>query len=683
MLKKDFTSFDLHAIVRELKDKLADSRVNNVYQLDAKTLLLKLHKSNEPPIRLILEAGRRLHLTAYSLEKPQQPPAFCMTLRKYLPGNWLINVEQHEFERLVVFHFRSKLGELKLILELFGEGNIVLADERGNILQALYFKRMRDRNIVRNEPYQVPPALGQNPFKTSKEELQSKLKVAGDAQVVRALVRLLGLGGVYSEELLLRAGVEKTKRCNVLSAVEVEKVFGALQDLLTAVSNKKLEPSIVLDTAGGFLDVVPFKLKRYEGFKQNTYGTFNEALDEFYVRVTAAEKAVAGVDVTKLKRESERLKRMILEQEQALREDEEKGACDKRIGDTIYAHFNELQTLLMKFSAAWHEGRDLQAIVSEVTANKKAGRSPETFYVSFDSKNLAVIVWAEELTFYLSARKTLYENAAEFYDRGKRAKQKMQSVATALKDSKNQLVEIEKKLTEVEALKQAAPAEALEELESRRIEAKEWFEKFRWFTSSEGFMVVAGKDVVTNEVLIKKYTDSYDVVFHAEIVGAPFAVVKTGGKEPTAQALKEAAEFAASLSRAWRENMGSVDVYWVKPEQLGKGGPSGEFVPHGAFAVAGKRNWMRGTPLRLAIGIVEGKEGNRFIGGPVDAVKAKTKAYLTIVPGDAEGKELLKQVLRSLTLKLPKEQRQRLLKTSIESIREFVPYAKGRIEAHK
>ena len=83
MTKKDFTSFDLYAIVHELKDKLTDARVNNVYQIDSKTLLLKLHKANAPPMRLVLEAGRRLHLTAYSLEKPQEPPPFAMAVRKY------------------------------------------------------------------------------------------------------------------------------------------------------------------------------------------------------------------------------------------------------------------------------------------------------------------------------------------------------------------------------------------------------------------------------------------------------------------------------------------------------------------------------------------------------------------------------------------------------------------------
>jgi hypothetical protein len=69
----------------------------------------------------------------------------------------------------------------------------------------------------------------------------------------------------------------------------------------------------------------------------------------------------------------------------------------------------------------------------------------------------------------------------------------------------------------------------------------------------------------------------------------------------------------------------------------------------------------------------------RFVGGPVEAVKAKTKAYVSIGTGDVAGKELLKQVLRLLALKLPREQREKVGKASIERIREFVPYAKGRI----
>ncbi len=675
--KKDFSSFDLHAVTHELKDKLADARVNNVYQLDDKTLLMKLHKTNQQPMRLILQAGRRLHLTNYAPEKPQTPPPFCMTLRKYLPGAWIASLEQYEFERIAILHFRAKEGELRLILEFFGEGNIILTDQNGIILQALFFKKMRDRNILRNQPYQFPPSAAKNPFNITQADFEDGLKAAGETDVVRTIVRFLGVGGTYAEELLLRANVDKAKPCNTLTAAETDALFAALQTLLAAVSTQPLEPNIVLDEKDAFLDVVPFKLKRYAGFKLQTYASFSEALDEFYMRVVAAEKALAGIDVGQFKREADRLKRMIAEQENELKRDEQKSEQDKQIGDTIYAHFNELQALLEGFASAWREGKDIRAIVTKVNEAKKAGKAPLTFFKSFNGKRLVIDLTVDDLSFSLSLRQNLYENANEYYDAGKAAKQKMVAVEAALAESRKKLAEVEEELGKAEALKTAAPAEALEELETRRVQTKEWFEKFRWFRSSEDFLVVAGKDVVSNEVIVKKYASPGDVVFHAELTGAPFTVIKTEGKEPGEATLNEAAQYAASFCRGWRENLGAVDVYWVKPEQLTTSGPSGESVPKGAFFVNGKRNWYRGTPLKVAIGYCPDED--QFVGGPVEAVKAKTKIYVVLVPGDMTGKDFLKQILRSLTLKLPKEQRDGVSKASVEAIREFVPYTKGRL----
>jgi predicted ribosome quality control (RQC) complex YloA/Tae2 family protein len=278
-------------------------------------------------------------------------------------------------------------------------------------------------------------------------------------------------------------------------------------------------------------------------------------------------------------------------------------------------------------------------------------------------------------------RKTLFESASEFYKRSKRAKQKMEGAQVALNDYLSRLQEAKAKVDEAQALEFVKPAEALGMLEKRRVKRKEWFEKFRWFVSSDGFLVVAGKDAVTNEVLIKKYTDSGDVVFHADIVGAPFVVIKREEREPGEKCLREAGEFAAAFSRGWREGFASVDVYWVKPEQLSKGAPSGESVGRGAFVVRGERNWMRGVPLRIAVGVALDEETGvgRIGGGPVEAVKAKTTAHVVIVPGDLSGKELFKRVLRSLAGKVSKDLREAILSLSVESAREFIPFGKGTV----
>lgn len=679
MRKKEFTSFDIAAATKELKLAITDSRVNNIYQLDEKTLVFKLHKTDAPPIRLIVEAGRRLHSTVYAPESPATPPEFCMSLRKYLRSAWLVGIDQYEFERIVTVTFRTKDGLLGLVAELFGEGNIILTSEKNQIMQALFFKRMRDRNILRNETLMLPPPSGKNPFKLTMPELQEGLEKAGEAEVVRAMSRFLGIGGVYAEEMLLRAGVEKSKPCKNLTLDEAKGIFDSLQGLLSKIAEYNLEPNIVLEQDGSFLDVVPLKLKRYEGFKTKDYKTFNEAADEFFLQVIAAEKAVASVEVGKLKQEAERLKRVVADQEKSISQEEKKTEVDKTIGNTIYSHLNELQTYIETLLRANREGKDWTTIAEALEA-KKGGEEPYAWVESFDGRNLGLNMCIDGLRFSINLRRSIYENANEYYERGKKAKQKTAGAQTALEESKKRLEQIEKELARAEELKSLKPGEIVEALAKRKLERenKEWYEKFRWFTSSDGFLVVAGKDTVSNEVLIKKYTTQEDIVFHAEISGAPFTVVKSEGKTVPDQTLREAGEFAASFSRAWRENAGSADVYWVKVDQLSKSGPSGESVPHGAFAVVGKRNWMRGVPLKVAVGITVNDETS-FVGGPVDAVKAKTKAYIVLLPGDYVGKELLQRILRSLMLKMPKEQREKLGKTSIEQIREYVPYTKGTI----
>jgi predicted ribosome quality control (RQC) complex YloA/Tae2 family protein len=682
LLKKEFTSFDVAATAREMREQILGSHVNNVYQLDPKTLMLKLHMVDHSPLQLVLKAGGHLHLTAYSVEKPLRPTAFCMALRSYVRNARLVGVEQYEFERVVILSLKTAKGFLKLVLEVFGDGNIILVGEDSKILQALTYRRMRDRNVLRSEVFHFAPSSGRNPLRTSLEELYNGLKSSGNVEVVRALSRFLSIGGEYSEETLARANIEKSGSCDALSSDEVKAIHNSLQGLLQQVTTDVLEPCIVLADDGGLIDVIPFKLRLYE--RQNVrlqyYKSFNEALDEFYTQVSVVEKAKAGIEVDKLKNEAERLKRMIREQEKLLTEGEAKAEVDRRIGDTIYAHLGELQALLDKLLTGRRGDEDQRKVAARVSAEKQKGLMPSAIFESVDNSGLTVTVSVDGLRFRLHSHRTLFENASEFYERAKETKQKIKGARNALEDSYKQLATVEKKMREAEELDRGKPAEALERLARRKIKPKKWFEKFRWFVSSDGFLVVAGKDAVTNELLVKYHSGIDDVVFHADIVGAPFVVVKTETKNPSQQCLSEAAEFAAAFSRAWREGFGSVDVYWVSPEQLSKGGPSGESVGRGAFVVRGQRHWVRGVKLELAVGVmVDSIDTIQFVGGPVGSVNAKTKVYVKIVPGDMPGKELAKLALQVLARKSSKELQEKTAKASIEELRDYIPFNKGRI----
>ncbi|MEM2816028.1 MAG: ribosome rescue protein RqcH [Candidatus Bathyarchaeia archaeon] len=679
MQKREFTSFDLAAVIRELREPIINSRLINIYQIDDKSLLFKLRDRDGRSLALLLEAGKRLNLTSYIQEKPLTPPSFCMALRKHLKGGWIVDVEQYEFERIAILHFRSGAGNFKLALELFGEGNVILVGEDGKILQALVYKRMRDRNILRGEPFLFPPPAGHNPFKVSKEELLRGLSGFGDMEVVRALTRFLGLGGIYAEEVLLRTGIEKTTRCSSLNPSHVEAIYNCLNEMLLQVTSGTLEPCVILDEAGGFVDATPLRLKRYEGLRHQVYSSFNEALDEFYSRVAALEKSQATEENEKeIRKEIERLRRVMNEQEKALQEIKQRAERMKRIGDTIYAYSAEIQTLLDKFSSAGRFDKSLDEVVSELTESKRLGEK-HVLFESLDKGKMLITISVDDLKFQIDLRADLYSNASRFYEESKAAKRKLEGAKEALENTRKKIEALEARLREIEEEKLVKSAEVFEELAKRRIKQKKWFEKFRWFMSSDGFLVVAGKDAANNEALIKKYTRPGDIVFHADITGAPFVVVKTEGRSPSEQCLREAGEFAATLSRGWRESFAAVDVYWVYPEQLSKSGESGEYVPRGAFVVRGKRNWMRNMPLKIAVGVFfdEETKGLSFISGPVDAVKAKTQAYVVVAPGDIEGKELFRIILRELASKVPAELQKKVLEASLEEIRSLIPYGRG------
>ena len=164
MLKEVMTSFDVAAATHEINEQVNGAHVAKIYQIGTQTLLLRLRKPNQPRLQLLMEAGKRLHLTSYAHETPTRPSAFCMSLRKYLDNGVIKMVRQHEFERIAVTEIATRHGIYKLVTELFGGGNVILVDPEGKILQAMTYKRMRDRNILRSESFQHPPARGKNPL---------------------------------------------------------------------------------------------------------------------------------------------------------------------------------------------------------------------------------------------------------------------------------------------------------------------------------------------------------------------------------------------------------------------------------------------------------------------------------------------------------------------------------------
>ena len=227
----------------------------------------------------------------------------------------------------------------------------------------------------------------------------------------------------------------------------------------------------------------------------------------------------------------------------------------------------------------------------------------------------------------LDVKKSLNQNLQNIFDRIKYIKKKIDGISKSI-----ELIETKK------------PKAKPESNENKKT-IKEWYEGFRWFVSSDNFLVVGGKDARSNEHLIRKNMKVNELIFHTDITGSPFVLIKNpDNKTIPEKTIEEAAQFCASFSKAWKIGMSIADVYYISPDQIKKEGG----LPTGSFMIYGKRNWIRRITLELTIGISD----KGVIYGPKNSVLKKTKNYFSVVPSEEnfivppEFKEFENDILR-------------------------------------
>ena len=643
---KSMTNVDISTICQELNDLLVGARVDKSFQPTKDTVVMRFHKAGTGRLDLVIQAGKRIHISQYPLTNPQNPPSFPMLLRKRVKGANVVSIQQHNFDRVVEIKMKKE-ETYTLIVELFAKGNIILLNESNEIILPLKRKHWSDRDISSKKEYLFPTEKGINPLTLTIEEFKEIVVGGEDEEIVRVLATN-GLGSLYAEEIMLNTDISKKTICSNLNAEEIGTIYNALKTLFEPLEKKEFTPMIVnnrkeieeLERENPNKkykvkeDVISINLKQYETFEKVKYESFNEACDEFYSskvknEITDIQEAAWNKKVSKF---SKRLEN----QEETLRNFEKTIEDSQRKGELLFTNYVQVDNILNVIKDAREKDYGWKEIGKTLKDAKKSGMAEAQIFESMDPLG-NITLKIDDASIALDSKKSIPDNAEVYYEKAKKAKRKIKGALIAIENTKRQLADMEAK-------KEKAMSNIM--IPQKRVKKNlKWYEKLRWFVSSDGILVVCGRDAGTNEAVVKKYLEQNDIYLHADIHGAPSVVAKVPSDSLNDNLLKELGEFSASFSSAWSKNFTSQDVYWVEQDQVSKTPVSGEFVPKGAFIIRGHRNYIRGCKLEISIGLVDYDGEKRIMAGPTDAMKHYTQKFVTIKPGYTKKEKIAKEIL--------------------------------------
>ena len=627
MLQRQLSSFDIYTLVFELQ-RIKNSIIEKSYQVSQDEIIIKItHVATKNKEILYIKNGNFLTVTDKSFTTPDRPSNFVMALRKYVQNGRILDITQHEFDRIINIRIGKKEGIFTLIVEFFSEGNIILVDPNGFIIIPFLQQTWSHRKVKGRQRYYPPPSQI-NPLSISKHTF-SEILQESNADIVRTLAVKLNLSGPIAEEILQKTDIDKTTEAKKISENQQSYIFTTLQDFILRFKNHDYQ-TVVIKKNDILFDVLPLPFTSYHDSEMIPVETFTKGLSMLIPSNESTQKK--SPDESKRDETIGKLNRMLAQQQNKINELDEIINQKKQEGELIYLHYTTVNNLLQTIQKAMNEKDKNEAITSINNLGMVRVFDPK--------KNKLIITLTDAFNHLvdipLHFKKRVSENAEYAYDESKKAQKKKHGAEKSIKKTQETLDKVIQDKQQIERQKQQ------QKLKEKKDTKRSWFEQYRWTISLQGNLILGGKDAKTNEQLIKKHMEKHDRYVHADIHGSPSCIVKKktyDGKllEISDRTLDEACLFAACYSRAWKQ-FSEAQAYWVLPQQVSKTPQSGEFVPKGSFIIRGKRNYCK-CNLILGIGRVTLDEEIRWIGGSINAIKRWCDPYIIIKPGGMSRKD--------------------------------------------
>ncbi|PSQ55206.1 hypothetical protein BRD22_09945 [Halobacteriales archaeon SW_8_68_21] len=733
--KRELSSIDLAALVTEL-NRYEGAKVDKAYLYDDDLLRLKLRDFDRGRVELMIEVGevKRAHTADPDrvADAPGRPPNFAKMLRNRMSGADFAGVSQYEFDRILTFEFEREDQNTTLVAELFGQGNVAALDETGEVVGSLSTVRLKSRTVAPGSQYEYP-ASRLNPLDVSLGGFERHMRES-DSDVVRTLATQLNLGGLYAEEVCTRAGVEKETPIEAATDDQLRALHDALSRIGERLRSGDIDPRVYEESidgngdAGGngdgdadprVVDVTPFPLVEHEDLPSVGFDSFNAAVDEYFYRLgnEDVEEGDAPADASASRPDFEaeiaKQERIIEQQRGAIEGFEEQAQAERERAELLYANYDLVDEVISTVREArenevpWTEieetldaGAERGIPAAEAVVDVDGGEGTVTVELADETDDAADgesgANGGETTRIELDASEGVEVNADRLYQEAKRVEDKKEGAMAAVESTREELEAVTERKAEWEAEEAADDvagndegddgADDEEEYETDWLSRSsipirspdDWFERFRWFHTSTGYLVIGGRNADQNEELVKKYMGKHDRFFHTQAHGGPVTILKASGPSESAEpidfseeTLREAAQFAVSYSSDWKDGRGAGDAYMVGPDQVSKTPESGEYIEKGGFVIRGDRTYFEDVPCQIAVG-VQCEPVTRAIGGPPSAIVDRAAAHLTFEPGKYAQNDAAMMAYRDLKERFADQSFVRKV-ASADQLQEFLP----------
>lgn len=620
----ELSSIELRYLVNEIRNRVIDSSsgyyVSSVNAITKNSLFLRLHHPLQEDVMLVLST-RGIWITRLKF-KPVEDNSLENIGQKELERAKLESIEQVGSERIISLKFRHPDGKIRIVIgEFFGDGNLIICNESMQIIGILHPIRVRHRTLSVGLRYANPPARGVDVFNITLEQMLSLREGARNLDVLRWIGRNISMPKKFVEEVINRAGIRVDKNAGELSDDEVTKIHSTVKEIVNDVSmsGSKHEPIVVVinDKPQEALPIITQETaaaaaaaaKMTNNNKIKKVASYMDAVDE----VLSSEIMDIGRNsrTVELDRQIAALEHDLEEQNKAKETVLQKAAAIRKLAGE-----------LMRLS--YHGSEDIADVLAANSASFVTEKG---------------IIYIEVAGEQVKMQQSLAKAGSMLFARAK----DMERGNASIEEARTKiLAQIEKLRSETAAIHKRVIV--------KEQASKEWYERYRWFITTDGLLVIGGRDASSNSALIRKHLTEHDIVFHAEVHGSPFFIIKnaaafaTTKEESIDSSLHQVAQATISFSRAWKDGLSSADAYWVLPQQVKRGAPTGQFLPKGSFVIEGKRNYLKGVELRLAIGIMYLNNRETLVCGPEEAIKKYSAFYGVLMQGGMDPMNAAKKV---------------------------------------